>query len=196
MNSIIEIEDFLPKSIFNYLKTEIISDYFPWNYNEDVTNSKDYDTNSVVTLEYNNQGFSHKLYDLKYNFKSNYFFNFFPIFLLLQEKFNIESYNNLIRMRLGLLQNLIKPIEYRYNCPHVDYDENHFVTLYYFNDSDGDSIIFNEKLRDNMEDNNFTIKKSITPKENKLVVFNGNHYHASSNPTKSNKRIVLTINFT
>jgi len=44
-------------------------------------------------------------------------------------------------------------------------------------------------------DDNSKIKKRITPKKNRVVIFKGINYHAGYNPYKSKKRIVLNINF-
>ena len=39
-----------------------------------------------------------------------------------------------------------------------------------------------------------TIRKQITPEQNKAVLFNGLIYHASSKPIKNMYRLVLNIN--
>ena len=58
--------------------------------------------------------------------------------------------------------------------------------MLYLNDSDGDTIIFDE---------NFKIKKRITPKKNRVVIFDGITYHTGCHPCKNDKRIVLNVNF-
>ena len=79
------------------------------------------------------------------------------------------------------------------NFPHVDAEYPHDVLLYYINDSDGDTIIFNEKK-------GFcgtpTIKQTIKPKKGRLVMFNGHHLHAGELPRTNEKRLVLNINIT
>lgn len=71
------------------------------------------------------------------------------------------------------------------NAKHTDDDENHFVGLLYLNDIDGDTIFWEGD----------TIAHREPPKANKLVVFNGRHYHSSSTPTKGVARFVLNMNF-
>ena len=62
----------------------------------------------------------------------------------------------------------------------------HYNAIYYVNDSDGDTVIFNETNKDYSEDfgvmkeNKFTVKQRITPEKGKVVVFPGHYYHASS----------------
>ena len=70
--------------------------------------------------------------------------------------------------------------------------------IYYVNDSDGDTIIFNESGGENVNKrpDKLTIKKTITPKKNRAVLFRGDYFHTSTNPTKSEKRIVLNVNLT
>jgi len=73
-----------------------------------------------------------------------------------------------------------------FNTPHIDRLDDHTVAIYYVNDSDGDTVIFNSDM---------TIFKSITPKRGRMIVFNGKYYHAGRHPILSDKRIVINFNF-
>lgn len=84
------------------------------------------------------------------------------------------------------------------NEPHIDSDKPHWVFLYYVNDSDGDTVLF-EKL----SPWNTTVvygevshkeTQRITPKQGSCIIFDGSIYHASSSPTK-NKRCVVNFNY-
>ncbi|MGI9305408.1 MAG: hypothetical protein ACR2RB_22305 [Gammaproteobacteria bacterium] len=77
-----------------------------------------------------------------------------------------------------------------YNTPHVDFDEPHQVLLYYVNDSDGDTFIF-----DRTPDGDFQVLKRIPPRQGRFVLFDGAHYHAGSHPQSHDLRIVLNIDF-
>lgn len=68
---------------------------------------------------------------------------------------------------------------------HTDLNYPHWVLLYYINDTDGDTIFFNE--------NNKEIKR-VSPKKGRCVFFNGNVKHAGNYPTQ-NERIGININF-
>jgi hypothetical protein len=61
--------------------------------------------------------------------------------------------------------------------------------VYYLNDSDGDTFLFNEKYGDGFSD--FTVMERISPKKNRAVIFEANRYHASSNPSQAENRYVL-----
>ena len=71
------------------------------------------------------------------------------------------------------------------NKPHIDMKEKHKVILFYLNDSDGDTYFY---------DKDHNIIDSVSPKENRAVLFDGSILHSSSKPTKSARRIVLNIN--
>jgi hypothetical protein len=68
---------------------------------------------------------------------------------------------------------------------HVDLLENHWVCLYYINDSEGDTIIF----KDNGEE-----RQRITPKKGRIVFFDGTLKHCSSRPA-TKTRAVLNFDF-
>lgn len=73
-----------------------------------------------------------------------------------------------------------------YAKPHTDFGPNvpHWVVLYYVNDSDGDTVFF---------DNNNNIIERVTPKKGRVVLFNGNILHSGGIP-KSNPRCVINFN--
>lgn len=83
--------------------------------------------------------------------------------------------------------NLILPsVDNRLHPPHADSAiENTYTLLYYINDSDGDTFIF---------DSNNKIKERITPKMGKAVIFPSNLIHCGSNPSKG-IRLALNIVF-
>jgi hypothetical protein len=107
--------------------------------------------------------------------------NFITKFL---KKTKINKFE-LMRAKVNLQPRIPDAKEYNHNTPHLDYsNEDHNVLLYYINDSDGDTHFFkNEK-----------IIKSISPKANRLVVFDGNILHTGSHPIKSDYRLILNIN--
>jgi hypothetical protein len=78
--------------------------------------------------------------------------------------------------------------------PHVDvtppFDEL-MTAIYYINDSDGDTFIFNEVYGEK----SLSIKQRIQPKRGRLVVFSGKLYHAGNYPTTDKRRLVANINF-
>lgn len=106
-------------------------------------------------------------------------------------KHNIEV-GKLLRVKANILYKTNNPNSI--HPPHVDTDFEHLVLLYYVNNSDGETIIFNEEFnKTNMPD--LTVNKKISPKIGRAVLFNGLNYHSSSSPKIFDTRVVININF-
>ena len=118
----------------------------------------------------------------------------------IRENFTFNLTQNLTRAKVNLTYNnnsnspQIKP-------PHRDYidapDEilsRMLVAIYYVNDSDGDTIIYNEKEK--FEDlSKYTIKERISPKKGRIVLFSGEWVHSASIPSYNHpKRIIINYN--
>jgi hypothetical protein len=119
------------------------------------------------------------------------------------KKNNIEVLE-ISRMKFNLMVNS-KNIKNEINPPHVDQtnkffkpsqddpDVKLFVLLCYINDSDGPTIIYNEKYPvTNFKE--LSIKDKIYPKAGRAIFFEGDQYHSSSFPIDSTMRMVLNIN--
>jgi len=104
---------------------------------------------------------------------------------------NIDVFK-LLRVKSNILYKTNK--ENSIHPPHVDTDMEHLVLLYYVNDSDGDTIIFNEKF-DGSSIPDLTVKQMVSPKMGRAVLFDGLYYHSSSGPKISDNRVVININF-
>ena len=77
---------------------------------------------------------------------------------------------------------------------HLDNDTDpHMVVLYYVKDSDGDTVIFDnhyEKDKERPMKNNLKIKKTITPKKGRVVIFDGWYWHTAQQPAKETRCII------
>ncbi len=90
----------------------------------------------------------------------------------------------------------------RIDKPHVDRTHDHTVCLYYVNDADGDTVIFNklanyefeDPLTKEMSPNDLPVLQTVTPKKGRCIVFDGRFYHASTQPT-TGIRCVINFNF-
>ena len=114
-------------------------------------------------------------------------------------KFNLDI-QDLFRIRFGILHRDIKQIV---NTPHVDYpQEKHMVGLYYLNDTDGTTKIWKQTHSDwgnqhkMLSFDDVDVMEEIPPKANRMVIFNGKHYHSSTLPTKTQLRFTVNYNFT
>ncbi len=115
-----------------------------------------------------------------------------------------EQINQLLRIRIGLSTAHSKNIV---RTPHIDRHKPHKTAILYLNDCDGDTIIYREKYdwQQNLnpveyynkikQQGGMHIAYSSTPKANKMILFDGLHYHSSSCQTNSAARIVININY-
>jgi len=110
-------------------------------------------------------------------------------------------FNTLLRIRLGLFPRTM--IDVPHHNPHVDFYQRHKNALYYVNDSDGDTVLFNETFDDvSLEqsvlytrDNKFTVAAKASPKKGRMIGFDGGQYHASMHPMKHASRIAIAFSF-
>jgi hypothetical protein len=80
---------------------------------------------------------------------------------------------------------------------HIDLAFEHLVVLYYVNDSDGDTFIFDKKTdyknikwASVTNENELNIIERISPKKGRVLLFDGNRYHSSSGPTEDIRCII------
>ena len=82
---------------------------------------------------------------------------------------------------------------------HINSSIPHLVLIYYVNDSDGDTILYDKTLNDIPYNIDYpedfcelNIVNRITPKRGRILFFDGRVYHASSSPEKS-VRCIITL---
>jgi hypothetical protein len=126
---------------------------------------------------------NNEIFSPYYDYINNNLFNKFL------EKHNIEC-NQVLRSKINLTTSLDEDV---HQNPHVDSSSPHKVFLYYVNDSDGDTIMFNETY--NGQQQPLTIMDLITPEMGKAILFDGLTYHAPTSPKKTPFRIVINIDF-
>jgi hypothetical protein len=179
----------------------IESEHFPWYY---VANTA-YTANDEQFDELYNGSFAHIAFnDGKKNSECSDLLE--ACLLSILDNMNIKL-SKLHRIRIGYLP--VSPV-HTINPPHIDFIPKHKVGLLYLNDSDGDTYIYNEKYDDStgsmyndhrdsiwyyekVLNKTVTVKEQSTPVANKFVTFNGHHYHSSSSPVKTKRRI--TVNY-
>lgn len=194
--SVIEIENAIPKLYQDQIEAETTSTKMMWSFHEESA------ARSTSMFQANYGGFSHIAYHIK---DQNPSFSpmtamLLPMLFMFCEKANVP-FNALLRIRLGLFPRTM--LDVPHHNPHVDFYQPHQTALYYVNDSDGDTVIFNETFEDltleqaakHADEKKFTIKRRLSPKKGKMALVDGKYYHASMHPMKSSSRIVITFNF-
>ena len=80
-----------------------------------------------------------------------------------------------------------------HNTPHIDIKIPHTVFLYYVNDCDGDTMIYNYKSKTSKDlpvYEDIKVKKQITPKQGRVVIFDGMTWHSSTQPATGPRCVV------
>lgn len=113
---------------------------------------------------------------------------------------NLSTSNDLVLMRMksNVLQNNKKGLfGHIHHTPHIDCAESDRFTniscIYYVNDSDGPTVLYNEYSADNPK--KLTVFKKIPPKKGRLLAFHSNRYHTSSSPRRSQYRNIINMVF-
>lgn len=187
------IDDFLSPSYFSFLCSMFDNPEFPWMYTKNITNPKSNKEN-LNALGFNFSVL--KLFDgvVKLNEDHKESFLTLPAIYYIQDR---TGYPDILRSRFDMT--LYNPNEYRHE-PHIDINHEDFVsTILYMNDSDGDTLIYNERCY-KVEDldyftGTYTVKQAIKPKANRLVIFDGHYVHTGHSPSKHKDRILLNCVF-
>jgi len=89
--------------------------------------------------------------------------------------------------------------------PHIDSDSPHQTALLYMNDSDGSTIIYDQQYSNTVDcnsteyynkiKNELTVMEIVQPIANRMVLFNGLHYHCGTTPKDTARRVVININY-
>ena len=189
LDKIYVFDDIIDLDYQNKIKKKLLGEEkFPWYYIEDVSSS-----------DSGNQkrgGFTHG-YVNEDGVESDYHYLFLDLIKKSCSQIEVKEVNAILGRSFLQLPSNIKKQDV--DTPHTDIPVDHFVMLYYVCDSDGDTIIYNEKCRDLNEFNNnlkvvektrFSIQRKITPKQGRVVLFNGRLYHTAEQPNHNMRCIV------
>ena len=94
------------------------------------------------------------------------------------------NFNNLTLHNIMLARVFISvphETELKNYAPHTDLDVEHTVVIYYVNDADGDTVLF---------DKQGNVVKSVTPKKGRVLMFDGSITHSGGIPRKGPRCIV------
>jgi len=201
---IVVLDNIIPQEMADKFELTTTKDTFPWYLLRDIQTYKltEKDNHRVVNDEntVNTLQFGHGIYnkeDVDSEINSGLYADARAIADYCCQEFDFKPVY--LRLKLNLLGQNVSIKEGKYNTPHIDNKFwNSYSMIYYVNDSDGDTIIFNEVSDEETKKrpDKLTIKKTITPKKNRAVLFRGNYFHTSTNPTNNDKRIVLNVNLT
>jgi 2OG-Fe(II) oxygenase superfamily len=116
-----------------------------------------------------------------------------------------EKVQSILRVRCIL--NTAADENYEFGT-HIDLQQPHRTALIYLNDSDGDTIVYNERFSPTLTAFNgnlqidddtlpdLSIRQAVTPKANRMVIFDGHLYHSGRTPTTVSRRVAINVNYT
>lgn len=188
---VLVVDDILPRQKQENLKNMLLSSQFPWHFTPDVTGEHSTDGRPA---------FNHYLVDDgKVNVGGK------PLELLqqlinnslskLHEDLNEAADYELFRMRTFLQMPLANLKGSKRDTHHVDfYQRRHLSILYYVFDADGDTVIFENMYHpDNPsvpELDELKIKQEVTPKQGRVVIFDGYYWHTGTQPEKGMRCVI------
>ena len=183
---IIVIDDFISLEYQEKIKQELlgINNNFPWFHTSDVTGAGDYDSQNRPALAHQYVTVND---DDVSEIDSVYHHLFVPMLSKACKHLKMPE-TEVIQGRSFLQFPLANVDTSVVDTPHIDLDEEeeHIVVLYYVIDSDGDTIIYNERT----ESSSYTEKQRVSPKQGRVVIFEGGQYHTAAQPTKGTRCIV------
>jgi hypothetical protein len=169
----------LTKDEANFVENFLVNPEFPWFFQpKSVSYSSEYaDDDRYREISF----FSHILHK-DYKERSN------NCFLVTKA---LEQFTKVTGIKVGEIirsqANLTHPINGPQvaSVPHIDdFVRNHNVLIYYANDSDGETIIYE----------NGEIAARVPPKKNRFVIFDGSTFHSGMLPVKNATRLILNVN--
>ncbi len=186
-NKILVFDDIIDLEYQEKIKKVLLSDYeykgyeFPWYFTQDVTNPLNSNTQKRSAFYH---GYVVTDDDTIGTIDSVFHYLFVPLIDNSCSKIGKQDVT-IIKGR-SFLQLPINFKGEREDLPHVDIVGDHFVMLYYVCDSDGDTIIYNEQEKSN----SYTVQKRITPKQGRVVLFDGSYYHTAEQPLNNIRCVV------
>ena len=207
------IDNYLTKSYHQEIQELLTGSDFPWYYNENI--SYDFNIsfdgdNPTGTPIFNEYGFSHHFWE--YNTEGvglvdTHYAAFIKPFLL--QVMDTIGCDMILRCRGDM--STWSPEEFIHPA-HIDFNFPNASSIYYLHDTDGDSILYGKDSFDHdikidqHQDGTLSqtiggktttleIQERISPKANRLVMFDGNLLHTGSSPTQHKTRILLNSNF-
>jgi hypothetical protein len=184
------IKNLLPSSYETEIENALLGNNFPW-YHYDITSDLVSPHTKVNSSTKDCHQFSHMFFSDRIT--SEYYRLIFPIIILLEKETGRKFSDRIIRIKANYLSREADYPESFHNIPHCD-GYNVETLIYYVNDSDGNTILFNEKPNDVVE-NKLTIKEVVSPQRGNCLLFDSEYLHASSPPKTNKNRVVINMVF-
>jgi hypothetical protein len=181
------IPDLIPKSYATILEDEL-EKRLPWYYTPSASGDVKVDENDKLIVDTPQL---HHIFLDSDGTTSPHFTLIQPMVWFLERymKFEIKS---LFRIKANLLLAGNSTLD-NYNIPHIDHPrDDHISMVYYVNNSDGDTRIFDKTITDG-EPIGLNCIGQFEPSKGRSLVFKSNRFHCSAPPVKHKNRMVLNF---
>lgn len=188
ISDIIVIDNLLPLDRQDSLKSLFLESLFPWYYKATLSqNTKKTNFDSAVA-----PGFGHVFYND--NGVVSDHFNIISDIPQLAVNNTPFIFNKIVYARTFLQMPLTT--SHGITNPHVDIiGIPHTVCIYYVDDADGETVIFDKNDQTNTVDfTGMRILQTINPRKGRVVLFDGSRYHANILPQRG-PRCIINFDF-
>ena len=185
------VEDFVPKIFQDQLEAQLLSPEFLWSYSPYTTNP----SRSAIFVDKDcsdTPQFVHGFFGDNTAY-SNYYTLIHPfLYFMSMHNYKVASF---WRSKSNMTLPVNVPKE-AHSYPHTDLNQagvKGISMLYYVNDSDGDTIFFEESPEE--FNGTLTVKQRVTPKKGTAVIFDSATIHAGQVPKNAKNRVVVSSIF-
>ena len=179
------VDDLISSDVSQIFLHKMIMETAEWKFLTDVSGNEN--------QQFPSHGFVHVL-------KHPNIENFSPLYGFVTNELESRlkkyvDYKDIYYSRVFLQLPLAPQYKKEHNGLHVDLPGNlpHVACVYYCNDSDGDTIIYEQTIHDTPGGSqNVEVRehKRVTPRRGRAVFFDGSRYHCSSQPTINYRTII------
>lgn len=180
-----------PRGMSKWIETRLVN-HGMWVYNKHTSDvddmSMDHNDNNIKETHQ----FTNTFFSMDTGPEHNLFSDIAQPLLWMLEKETGLLVTQIIRIKANLLNSAPGIEENHYHIPHIDFGGKGCVSMvYYVNDSDGDTRIFDKYSADGCKD--LTMIHSNTPKQGNAILFESDRFHSSSNPIRNNVRCIINF---
>lgn len=180
------IDNLVPTSYANILEDELTK-LMPWYYTPSSSGDVKIDKDDKFIVDFPQM---HHVFLDSDGSTSSHFTLIQPLVWFVEKHLNINIIS-LNRIKANLLLPGRSTLD-NYNIPHIDHPrDDHISMVYYVNNSDGDTRIFDKTVSEGHE--NLNSIGQFEPKKGRALVFKSNRFHASSPPFKTEKRMIINF---
>lgn len=205
MDDLIVIDDFIPKQLQERLDFLLHSESFNWVYSKNTAhNLKSFDDyvknfsgvypsvrdDGQMVSNIFHQNAPEELMQAKWldMFTSLIWFMFDRV-----PEVTISEYD---RVKANMNLKKSEEWEHKIATPHIDSKFlNRKSLLYYVNSSDGDTIIYNERYADTLDNIPLTQRQRVTPKRGRAILFDSDIVHSHMYNTEADTRAIINFCF-